>query len=233
MITDLIGGALGLLGRAGGARRRQTEEAGTEDAPDSYANAYGVPLGRARPQDDAASILDRTMNYSPDRNGRISRGIYSGKTPAEAARAAQREAENRRRNNIGGGDVGRIGSDRSDYAGGEASGFSVPISRASSGLDRHNKTVMAARAAADRRASGDMRGVSFWRNNGNGTATAGSYGADNKAKTRTRDIVSRVGAGETRVMQPGERAPKAAKKDEHLIFEGLPGGRTQVQAYRI
>lgn len=236
MITELVGGALGLLGRATRARRDPAREEEPDEAPDGYANSFGVPLGRVgvAQNDDtgarAGAILDSNMRHSADRTGRIPRGVYRGKTPAEAALAARREAENQNRNNVGGGDVGRIGSDRSDYpGGGTGAKFSVPINRASAGLDRLNETAKAAQERGAGRVAGDMRGVSFWKNNGDGTATTGRYGADNKAVTKTTDIVPRVRAGDQVNVAPGAAVPKPADADTHVVYEGTANGGLRVK----
>lgn len=236
MITNLVGGVFDLLGRAGGARRARAED--DVELPDGAAPAAGfaVPLARGDTGADgvgaeAARVLDDKMRHSPNpRSGRIERGVYRGKTPAEAALSAQDEAK-RNLNKLGGPEVGRIGSDRSDY-GQRGGAFGAPFNRASAGLDRLNETQRAAQESNARRAAGDMSGVSFWRNNGDGTATAGKFGADNKAATQTRDIVPRVRPGETRVVGADQPLPKGKDKNTHLIFEGMRAGRTKVQATR-
>lgn len=218
-----------MLGRPGSSRARRDEEDDVSAArPDRH---DAVQLDRAPPRSvggEAARILDDTMNYSPNyRTGRIDRGVYRGKTAPEAALAAQREARNRARDRIGGGDVGRIGSDRSDYQVG--GGTNAPFNRASAGLDRLNENERAARGARERVASGDRRGVSVWRNNGDGTATSGSYDANNQFQGQRRDIVERVSPGQTSFVQRGAPLPKGRDADTHLTFEDTAEG-TKVTA---
>lgn len=220
MITNLIGGVFDLLGRAGGRGSRrpvgdEPDPAPASSGPDGYRDAFAVPVARGEAPDvstRAGEILDSQMRHSPDpRTGRIPRGVYRGKTPAEAALSARREAENQAKNKRGG------------------DAFAVPLNRASSGLDALNATQRAAQASAARRASGDMRGVSFWKNNGDGTATSGRYGADNKAVTRTADIVPRVKPGESRVVPAGGVIPRPDAPDTHLVIGDNPDGTTSVR----
>lgn len=232
-ILNMAAGVLGMLGRSRTARPANEREEEDEVPVGSVARpgggGYAVPVSRADSiDDDAVRQLDATMNYSPDpRTGRIPKGIYAGKTPAEARLAARRNVENQRRG-IGGGDVGRIGTDRSDYTG--APGAGKPMDRASAGLDKHNAAVKAAQARGVARAGGDMRGVSVWRNNGDGSATSGRFGADNTFKGERRDIVPRLSPGQVAVSKPGQPVPKGADAGTHMVYEGKPDGSTAAKA---